>query len=242
MTDALNEQLSALLDGELPAAEAELCLKRLERTEELRTTLSRYALIGEALRATAPVVAARPGFAERVQAALEAGDTGSPGQDGAVAGLRPRPVAARWWRPAAGLGVAATVGTVALLLVGRGPSPVVPAAAPLASVAAPAPAPAGAPSIGDLLPRSSALRLAGNGEPASYVTPLPSRSAVPVRPASEFANYVVAHAEYSSPLGRRAVLSGLVAEEAVESGTDWPAAFGRDPGDFAPSAAAAGAR
>ena len=237
MTDALNEQLSALLDGELPPAEAELCMKRLERTEELRGTLGRYALIGEALRATAPVVATAPGFAARVQAAISAGE----GAGEAEAARRmPQRHGLRWWRPAAGLGVAATVGTVALLLVGRGTAPVGPAAAPLAS-AAPA-VRASLPTITDLLPRSSALRLAGNGEPASYVTPLPSRAAVPVRPASAFANYVVAHAEYSSPLGRRAVLSGLVADEAVESAPEWPGAFAGDPSDFAPSAMGAGAR
>jgi len=36
MTDALNEQLSACLDGELPPAELDLLLKRLERDPELR--------------------------------------------------------------------------------------------------------------------------------------------------------------------------------------------------------------
>ena len=45
------------------------------------------------------------------------------------------------------------------------------------------------------------------------MTPLPVPGVVPLRPPSEFANYVVAHAEYSSPLGRRAVLSGLVGED-----------------------------
>ena len=70
MTDALNEQLSALLDGELPDGESELVLKRLERTPLLRDTLGRYALIGEAMRSTEPVVAAPPGFASRISAAL----------------------------------------------------------------------------------------------------------------------------------------------------------------------------
>ena len=220
MTDALNEQLSALLDGELPEAEAELCLKRLERQAELRGTLGRYALIGEALRATAPVAAARPDFPARVTAALDE-----------------RPATAgrggwSWWRPAAGLGVAAAVGAFALLLVGRGTPPAPLAAMPAASpVAAPvlatrvaAPAATRVPSMGDLLAHRDPLRLAGNGEPASsYVTPLPSRSAVPVRPASEFANYVVAHAEYVSPLGRRAVLSGLVAGDGGPSSGEFPA-------------------
>ena len=52
MSDRLNEQLSALLDGELSAGEAELLLRRLDRDAELRGTLSRYTLIGDALRVT----------------------------------------------------------------------------------------------------------------------------------------------------------------------------------------------
>jgi hypothetical protein len=41
-------------------------------------------------------------------------------------------------------------------------------------------------------------------------------------PATRLTNYVVAHSEYSSPLGRRSVLSGVLADDeevqALESG------------------------
>ena len=39
-------QLSAMFDGELPAAECELLSRRLARDEQLRATWSRYAVIG----------------------------------------------------------------------------------------------------------------------------------------------------------------------------------------------------
>ena len=52
MTDPIHEQISSFLDGELPAAESELLLKRLERDSQLRNTVGRYSLIGEALRST----------------------------------------------------------------------------------------------------------------------------------------------------------------------------------------------
>ena len=69
MTDAIKEQLSACLDGELPAAELDLLLKRVERDPGLRDSIGRYALIGEALRNDRPVVA--KGLAAKVAAALE---------------------------------------------------------------------------------------------------------------------------------------------------------------------------
>ena len=69
MTETLNEQLSCFLDGELPEAETTLLLKRLERDEELKGTLSRYSLIGTVLRAKGDVPAAR-NVAARVRAVV----------------------------------------------------------------------------------------------------------------------------------------------------------------------------
>ena len=51
MTDQIREQISALLDGELPQDEIGLLVRRMERDAELRRTFGSYALIGEALRA-----------------------------------------------------------------------------------------------------------------------------------------------------------------------------------------------
>src|SRR5580704_5984985 len=72
MQDEVESQLSAMFDGELPAAECELLSRRLDRDESLRARWSRYALIGAAMRSE-PVATARTGFAQRVSAAIESG-------------------------------------------------------------------------------------------------------------------------------------------------------------------------
>jgi sigma-E factor negative regulatory protein RseA len=71
MTDQIREQLSALLDGELPRDEFGLLMRRVERDPELRRTFGAYALIGETLRAPGGRVATQP-FAARVSAAIDA--------------------------------------------------------------------------------------------------------------------------------------------------------------------------
>ena len=112
MTDALNEQLSACLDGELPPAELDLLLKRLARDPELRETLGRYSAVGEAMRNAKPAVASRS-FADKVMAAVD--------QEPAAARRRVRmpPALLRSLRPIAGVGVAATVAAVAIFSVQR---------------------------------------------------------------------------------------------------------------------------
>ncbi len=70
MTDQIREQLSALLDGELPRDEMDLLMRRLGKDPELRRTFGSYALIGETLRAPGGRVAPSS-FAARVSAAIE---------------------------------------------------------------------------------------------------------------------------------------------------------------------------
>jgi sigma-E factor negative regulatory protein RseA len=188
MTESVNEQLSACLDGELPAAELDLLLKRLERNPELRDSLGRYTVIGEALRHTKPVVASRS-FADKVMAAVEQ-------EQPAAARRAPRisPFWARGLRPVAGIGVAATVAALAIFSVQRNgvaPGPIAanePAAAPAAVVAQ------------------------TDDAAASYIVPTTSTPSAFV-PATRLTNYVVAHSEYSSPLARRSVLTGVLAED-----------------------------
>jgi len=187
MTDALNEQLSACLDGELPPAELDLLLKRLERDPELRQTLGRYTAVGEAMRQAKPAIASRS-FADKVMGAVD--------QEPAVARRRVRipPVLLRSLRPVAGIAVAATVAAVAIFSVqqaGVAPGPVVasePSTAPTALVAQ------------------------SDDEAASYIVPTNTTQSAFV-PATRLTNYVVAHSEYSSPLARRSVLTGVLAED-----------------------------
>lgn len=110
MTANAHEQLSALLDGELPEAEVAMAVRRVTRDQEMRATALRYSLIGDALRNELPP--GRPvDLVARVSAALATGPATA-----TVAPKRMRHLA----RYGAGLAVAASVAMVALLaLPGR---------------------------------------------------------------------------------------------------------------------------
>lgn len=110
MTDRIREQISALLDGELPADEVSLLVRRLERDPALRRTFGRYVLAGEALRSQGGPLAGRS-FADRVNAAI---DAEAPAVAAAPEGR------SRWNRPVMAGAVAASAALAAVLLVGRG--------------------------------------------------------------------------------------------------------------------------
>jgi negative regulator of sigma E activity len=110
MTDRIREQMSALLDGELPKDEMGLLVRRLERDEQLRRAFGNYVLAGEALRSpSGPLASAR--FAAKVSAAIDSG----------AVDAAPVPVAqperARWLRPTLATAVAASAAAVAVLLL-----------------------------------------------------------------------------------------------------------------------------
>jgi negative regulator of sigma E activity len=181
--DAVREQLSAFLDGELPVAEMQLLLKRLERDTDLRRTFGRYVLTGEAMRATSADGPSRQ-FADRIAAAIQTEHM--PQVQPAV-----RPYAS-WLKPVAGLGIAASVATVAVFAMRGQPAN--------QSVISPATSPIVAAAV--------------NGEQRSYVVPMQVNApAVPAIPTAQLTNYVMAHSEFSSPLGRRNVLTGILADE-----------------------------
>jgi sigma-E factor negative regulatory protein RseA len=219
MTDALNEQLSACLDGELPPAELDLLLKRVGREAELRAAIGRYSLIGEAMRAERPAVASRD-FASKVMAAVAAEPAPArvPEPKGvpdyvrtpaaAVRASRISPAVTRYLRPAAGMAIAAGVAAVAVLTMQPAVQPDLGAVnTPLVAANQPA---ANEPSVAPAADAES-----------SYVVPTSTTNSAFI-PATRLTNYVVAHSEYSSPLGRRSVLSGVLADdeevEALESG------------------------
>ena len=150
MSERLHEQLSALLDGELPAGEAELLLARLQRDPALRATLGRYTLAGDAIRiaslgaaaTVAPVASA--GFASRISAAIEAeaqqeasvlaglgvveprAAAATPAvaqaasRPASVRGRRRLAAAGRWLRPLGGVAMAAGVAGLALMALPQG--------------------------------------------------------------------------------------------------------------------------
>ena len=192
-------QLSAMFDGELPAAECELLSRRLARDEQLRATWSRYSVIGAALRAE-PLAQVRPDFARRVSAALVSG------------GARTQQRRGRLLRGAAlGTAVAASVAGAAIMLLRNGlpvQEEALTAYVPVAQrVAVPSP----------VASRTAGLSLQlvnGGNELASYVVP-PAGTGTNMAVPASLADYVVAHSEVSSPLARRSLLSALIGNEAV---------------------------
>ena len=192
MTDSVKEQLSASLDGELPRGELDLLLKRLERDPQLRRSIGRYAMLGEVMRAERPVTASSA-FADKVSAAIDTEPARSPSvaPARAVAGRG----LTRWLQPAAGLAVAAGVAAAAVLALQPTTS------LPPEQVAANAPMAAAAPAIQPGASPSSSYTVPTNTASNAYI------------PAARLTNYVVAHSEYSSPLGRRTVLSGVLSDD-----------------------------
>ena len=193
MTDRIKEQLSAFLDGELPDAETALLLKRLERDDDLRGALSRYSLIGAVLRNDGDVPAARQ-VAARVSAAIAR----EPAQDGSGIAL---PGRRALLRSGAGIAVAAGVAAAALLLVQQAPLQV--AEVPDQQLAQVVESP---------IEPVSAIE----DEPVIYTTP---PAAGPLPPA-QFANYLVAHYGYASPLVRRSVSAGLISSKDEAAAAD----------------------
>src|SRR3984957_5937596 len=204
MSEQIREQVSAFLDGELPDTETELLLKRLTRDGELRESFGRYALIGEALRGTGSQIMAA-GFASRVNLAID----GEPVQ---VPAHAHQSRAARWWRPLAGVSVAAGVGgggTVAP--PARSISPNLHASAVTAQSQVPQNVVA-APNVvapQNLVAAQNASLQGGGGprEALSYTVPASPADAPPA--PARLTNYVFAHSKYSLGLSQRSVLADL---------------------------------
>jgi sigma-E factor negative regulatory protein RseA len=192
MTDSLHEQLSACLDGQLPEAELDLLVRRVAKEGELRGTLGRYALIGEALRGQG-ATRTSTGFADRVTAAIAAEQVSS------RRSITPGPAVMRWLRPVAGVAVAAGVAAVAVFSFQT---------------------PSTEPTATAIVAQNPIAQTAPAAD--SYIVPATTVSTFV--PATRLTNYVVAHSEYSSPLGRRTVLSGVLSEEdelsAAEAGAE----------------------
>jgi sigma-E factor negative regulatory protein RseA len=104
MKENLHEQLSALVDDELPQAEQALLLKQLGADAELRDRLARYQMISDSLgNHLPPQVDA--GFHKEIHAAL---------QDEPAVHVATAPRIAGLFKPVAGLAVAASVAVVAV--------------------------------------------------------------------------------------------------------------------------------
>ncbi len=103
MSDSLNEQVSASVDGELDGTETSLLLRRLSTDPELRARWARYHLISDSLKNNLPQQLPT-NLAERVAQAIA--DQPTPHRL-----FSPK----RLLRPVAGLAIAASVAAFAVL-------------------------------------------------------------------------------------------------------------------------------
>jgi len=192
MNEERDSQLSAMFDGELPAAECELLARRITRDGALHGAWARYAVIGATIRKDSGVqldlrVAERVRHLIHSEGALGSETTVVPSPHRGAGG-------SRWLKPLTGIAIAASVAAVSVLMLRERQLPAA------TSIVAATPG-----AIGD--------RAVERGEPESYVVPTTPERVSLVAPA-QLANYVVAHSEFSMPLTRRNMLTALVASEA----------------------------
>ncbi|WP_045760980.1 RseA family anti-sigma factor [Xanthomonas albilineans] len=169
------QQLSALIDGELPADEARFVLRRLQHDEELAGCHERWQLCGEILRGRVSVPAPAD-FSARVREAVaaEASQQVQARRLGA-AGNR------RTWRWGGGVALAASVAGLALFVT-RERLPEAPASVPPTQVAS-----------------ATTQTSASAASPARLPAPRPT----PVDPQSDLAAAVVAAPAVATAAPRR---------------------------------------
>ena len=150
MSDEIREQLSALMDGELPRDQVRFLLRRIDADTQLAQTWMRYQMAGGVLRRQAVPMPLRADFAEVLMQRVEAGQTR---------------IGARLLRWAGGGAIAAAVAVIALVST-RPPTGVPEPAALVAAVsAAAAPIDAPAKNVLPTLPLQPAFDFA---QPASF--------------------------------------------------------------------------
>jgi sigma-E factor negative regulatory protein RseA len=214
MNEELDSQLSAMFDNELPPAECELLARRLSRDTDLKARWGRYAVIGAVIRAERGVTL--DGIvAGRVSAALSS----EPALSADAARPAARGFQYRWWQPLAGAGLAAGVAVASILWLRSQALPEGSHAMTPAIVAA-------SSTLGAPGPQS-ALQSASASAPDSFVVPPVPQRPMMVVPATELADYVVAHSAVSSPVSRGNLLSALMVSEpgtsSTPAGSDQPA-------------------
>lgn len=158
MSDEIREQLSALMDGQLPRDQVRFLLRRIDGDTLLAQTWARYQLAGSVLGRRAAALPLREDFAEALMQRLDAGSISL--------GMR----VLRW---AGGGAIAAAVAVFALVSTRPAPGP-----EPVATLAsAPAAAHVDAPVARNAMPSLPLQPVFDFAQPASYdngVIPLPS--------------------------------------------------------------------
>ncbi len=192
MTQTIEEQISAFYDGELPDAELELLLRRLERTDAHCATLARYSLIGELVRGEIidqRLTSLRSNVMEAVAENVET--------QGQFVSRKLRRIGARVVPSIAGGGIAATVAILALLSFNSFNSGK--QSAPIAET-----------TVANNVERSTVF---ADQEDFSYTVPTPTARKAAIAPA-RLTSYLVSHGEYARTFPWTVMDSRIVAQQA----------------------------
>lgn len=109
MNEAMREQISAYVDGELSDNESELLLRRLCQDADLRSVVAEYMTVARAVRGDSYSLQIED---LRVRIAAELGE-----DTGTSTVVEAPPVVSKFMRPVAGVGIAAAVAVMALVLL-----------------------------------------------------------------------------------------------------------------------------
>jgi negative regulator of sigma E activity len=206
-----SSQLSALFDGELPAEQSELVIRRAMKDPVMRVTWGRYALIGAAMRSEPLAIHTRlrDDVAARVGARLSM--DAAPGAERGAKAVRATGGSGAFARGAWGMAIAASVAAVSLLVMrGLPPAGATATDAPLLADAGVVAAPAGADPISVVAPPPVEQLVVAAEEPLpSYTTPVDD-SGRGSRPGGLLVNYVVAHSEVPGSAVRFSPLSTVM--------------------------------
>ena len=190
MSEQIQDQMSAFTDDELSAEECAFLVRLLERDPKSRDRVMRYSVIGAALRGELP----NPDpdvLLRRVQAELDG--TGAVEQVPDVL-----PGSKRFFRPAVGLGIAASVAVTALALLNVANSPT---------------------GISD-----QATQIAGTAtgvglrDQPSYVVPLEAAGTLAMgdalpSPPIRLTNYLITHGQYAPGIRRTSIHTNVISNE-----------------------------
>jgi len=204
-------QLSALFDDALPAAQAELVVRRALREPHLQDTWGRYALIGAAMRGDPLAVSGslHGDLASRVSALLAA-EPELKSEAVPRAAAAPPGDRSAFARGAWSMAIAASVAVVSLVVLRAQAPEGSGAAVQMAGAAAVTPAPratAAAPTVAAAEP--AVVQVAANSPPPSYTTPVDNTP--PGQQASApLVNYVVAHSDVAASAVRFSPLSSVM--------------------------------
>ena len=192
MSEQIQDQISAFTDDELSAEECTFLVRRLERDAGSRDKALRYSIIGAALRGELPDPDPDV-LRKRVRAALDGvGPIEQVGES--------PPETKRFFRPAIGLGIAASVAVAALALLNVMNSPI---------------------DATDAVPQIASTQTGvGLDEQPSYVVPQEAAGPLAVGGALgpqpiRLTNYLMTHGQYAPGIRRTSIHTNVISNEGT---------------------------